>query len=184
MSVKVFTKVGLMKNEKWIKGIVLEEYENIFIVETYGNKISLEKRFVKPVLEMSYDDKTGFYPELSKFVDNNWDSLKNNILDAIKFFFPETKVSFNEEEKTVECEEFRLYVVATIKEIETISSFKECPAWEITITETIPATRHEPEDFSERVLSCESSTINTAKLFVDSIWNIKSGCYWDNRYYE
>lgn len=176
MKIKAFTKVGLMKGEKWIKGVLLEEHDNIFVVETHGNKVSLEKRFVKPVLELEHDDD-GKYPVLEDFVKNNWEELKSIVLDSVNHFFPHIKLSINEEEKMIECEDLRVYIVGTIKEIETISSFKEIPVWEITAGSVIPATRYEPEDYSETIVSTEPGNLMTARNFIDYIWKNYSLSY-------
>lgn len=182
MSIKVFTKVGLMKNEKWIKGTIVEEYDNIFVIETHGNKISVDKHLVKPVIKLQKDE-TGKYPDIENFINQNWDVLKNNILEAKNLFFPNVFVSFNEEEKVVECEEYSLYLSAVVNEVETLGSFKETPAWELTSFESIPATRQEPEDVYEKVLSVNMNSISAAKSFVDHIWQIKSQAYWENKYF-
>jgi len=179
--VKAFTKVGLMKGDKWINGVILEEYENIYVVETYGNKISLEKRFVKKVEEMPYDEVQQCYPQLNNFVFENWNTLKNNITEAADSFFPEEEININEEDKIIECESLGISITATIKEIETISSFKEVPIWEVVSWETIPSTREEPEDVSERVMYADQSTLMAAKSFVDSMWIIKSEIYWNSK---
>lgn len=180
--IKVFAKVGLMKEGRWLKGIILEEYENIFIVETYGNKLSIEKNLVKPVREMIHDNETGRYPGLDNFVEDNWSDLKNYILESIKFFFPEVKIKLNEEDKIIECEEFGVSVTSSIKEIETISCFMEKPVWEVSSFHTIPATRYEPEDISESVVYSESSTVGAAKAFLDFIWSVKSQGYWESKF--
>ena len=182
MSVKVFTKVGLMKNEKWIKGTILEEYDSIFVIETHGNKISVDKHLVKPVIKLQKDE-AGNYPDLENFTNQNWDVLKNNILEAKNLFFPDVVISFNENEKIVECEENGLYLSVVANEVETLGSFKETPAWELTSFESIPATRHEPEDICEKVLSVNINSVSAAKSFVDHIWQIKSQNYWENKYF-
>jgi hypothetical protein len=177
MKIKVFTKVGIMRGEKWIKGVLLEEHDNIFVVETYGNKISIEKRFVKPILELEHNN--GKYPELEEFAKNNWEELKEIILDSMKHFFSFVNVKINDEEKIIECEDCGISIACSIKEVETISCFKEIPVWEVVVGHSIPATRNEPEDYAESVISAESSSLITAKFFIDSIWKFYSSLYWE-----
>jgi hypothetical protein len=178
MKIKVFTKVGLMKGEKWIKGVLLEEYPNIFLVETHGNKISVEKRFVKPIVELKHDEK-GLYPALEEFVENNWEELKSYVVDSMKHFFPQVEFSIKEDEKVIECESFGLSIAASVKEIETISCFKEIPVWEVLAFNSIPATRDEPEDYSETTVSSEPGNLTTAKIFIDYIWSSNTIEYWE-----
>jgi hypothetical protein len=179
MKIKVFTKVGLMKNERWTKGVLLEEHENIFLVDVGGEKFSVEKKLVKPIFKLDHDDN-GRYPALDNFVQNNWCELKYYISNSVGYFFPDIKIKIDEENKILECESLGLSVTACLKEIETISSFKQIPVWEVVLSGAVPATKLQPEDYSESLIATETNNLSAAKVFIDSIWKFNSLKYWND----
>jgi hypothetical protein len=66
-----------------------------------------------------------------------------------------------------------------IHEKETIARFVEVAAWQVNIWKHHPATRWEPEDYSDCPVGSPTNYQCAVQLFVLTVFKLKADCYWD-----
>lgn len=182
---KVFVQLGKQKNPKWTNGKVLKRYNNnTYLVETHGQELVLTNDCIKLYKKSTYNKEKRSFNEIIEFTEKNWDDLKNIITDAMDEFFPDEKINIDENEKIIYALQDQLSISGGIFEIESLTCFQDVAEWSVVAYKPIPATRYEPEDVDEVYLGHSMNNINAAKIFIDSIWNLKCENYWDNKSYE
>lgn len=175
--VKVFAQVGLMKEPRWLNGILLEDSfpESGYLVQTSGNKVWSDK--VKRLYTLDCVD--GVYPKVVKFEDKNWNDLKDLITKGINNFFPKEPIVIKEEEKIISAYNDMVTISADITEVESISAFYEHPVWAIHTWHETASTRWEPADVDCKLFGNAFNSIDGAKCFIDAVWSIVSEGYWN-----
>jgi hypothetical protein len=144
----------------------------------------LSYQHVKAYKKAKYDQEKGGFVDVINFTNKNWSVLKSTIKESMEEFFPEMEISIDEKEKIIYTMQNQLSIGGGIFEIETLSSFEDVAQWSVVVYKSVPATRHEPEDVDEVFLGNSANNISAAKIFIDSIWNLKHEDYWENKRYE
>jgi hypothetical protein len=201
--IKAFVKVGLMREERWIKGTIiscncdigLQELKDLgfyprvkqqdeYLVEVAGNRLILTPdkiRLWEPLKFVQKENNDYFCDKIENFISKQWGDLKQKCLAAVGKFFPEVKLKINEEEKTISVEDQYgpyLTVSCGVTEKKSIARFFEAAAWEVVLWVPTPGTRWEPPDVEEKNCGFSETTIGAARLLVDNIWSVQSEEYW------
>lgn len=201
--IKAFVKVGLMREEKWTKGTLIAsnvgislqelkdlgfyprvQHQNEYLVDVAGNRLILapdKVRLWEPLKFVQKDNNDYYCEKIENFVSKQWEDLKQKCLSSVEKFFPEVKLTINEEEKIISVEDQYgpyLTVACGVMEKKSIARFFEAPAWEVVLWAPTPGTRWEPPDVEEKNCGFSETTIGTARLLVDNIWRIRTEEYW------
>lgn len=201
--IKAFVKVGLMRQEKWTKGTLIAsntgiglqelkdlgfyprvEHQPEYLVDVAGNRLIItpdKVRLWEPLKFVQKENHDYFCDKIEDFMSKQWTDLKQKCLSSVKQFFPEVKLTINEEEKTISVEDRHgpyLTVSCGVMEKQSIARFFEVPAWEVVLWAPTPGTRWEPPDVEEKNCGFAETTIGAARLLVDSLWRIRTDEYW------
>lgn len=173
--VKVFTKIGKMRQEKWIVGTLLESFpESGFLVGSHGNNIWVDKSNSHTIKKFNRSNKE----MVVEFENNSWEKLKQLISEGMNKFFPDVKLVIDEKEKCISALNDGVTISSGITEVESIACFSELPTWEVNVWRTIPATRWEPEDVDCKLAGDGTSAFAAAKVFLDVVWRETMDDYW------
>lgn len=179
--VRVYAKLGNMREEKWIDGIILEsnfEDENELLVETRFQKVWVHKKDVKHLNKLDYDSENHVWPALEEFKSKYWDDLKHFVRNALETFFPETKMVVDEEEKIISVDGFS--IEAGIVERKTLVSFSEVAVWCVGAEIYDPGDRNNPPSCDLEEIGNSASVIGTVRLLIESMMKDKIGSYFDS----
>lgn len=173
--IRVFAKLGLMKEPRWLKGKMLEEHfpEDGYLVEVNGNKIWAEKDKVKRYEKLSEND-------VIDFENKTWESLKKLIIEAMNKFFPNIDYKINEEEKIISANCDAVTIGCDKDEVESIVAFRERACWSVLIWKTIPATRFEPQDVDSILFGNGYNVFTGASIFMDGVWKSISDYHFED----
>jgi len=167
-SVKGLAKLGIQKTEQWTEGKYLGDNKVEFRT---GAVMALDERKIKPYKKISSTEE-------SKFVDDEWEKLKQNIAESVSKFFPNLKIDVDEKEHIIYTMNEYVSICPAIVERETISCFMEIPTWEISVLVDIPATQWEPADGDVVAVNNSPNCFAASRLFLDTIWNCTMTDYW------
>lgn len=201
--IKAFVKVGLMREEKWTNGTLIARnhdlglqelkdlgfyprvnHQNEYLVDVAGNRLILtpdKVRLWEPLKFVKKENNEYFCEKVEDFVSKQWGDLKKKCLAAVEFFFPEVKLTIQEEEKTISVEDQHgpyLTLACGVMEKQSIARFFEVPAWEVVLWVPTAGTRWEPPDVEEKNCGFAETTIGAARLLVDNLWRLRSDEYW------
>ena len=199
--VKVFVQVGLMKKPRWIKGTLITSNRNLglqelkdhgfkvkvkhedeYLVEASGNRLYLTPDKVREWRPMKFGSSPEFICEkMDEFISKHWEDLKKKCSDSVCKFFPNVNLKFDDNEHTICVEDSYgpyLTVAPAVLEKQSIAAFFEVPAWEVVYWVPTPGTQWEPPGADEVNCGFAETTIGTAELLVNKIWQIQTEDYW------
>lgn len=177
--VRVYAKLGKMREQKWIEGVVLEsDFRDDILVQTKYQKVWSPAKYVKHYKKLDYDVENSSWPEVDKFKNLSWNALKDFVSKSLYDFFPNNKMAVDEKEKIIIVEEFSIQ--AGIQERETIVSFIELPVWNVYVETYYSGNRHEPPSSDVVDLGSSASVIGATKILIESMMKEKIGAYFDS----
>lgn len=178
-NVRVFAKLGKMREEKWLDGIVLESFDHELLVDTKFQKIWISNDHkVKQYEKLEYDSTNHVWPAVEEYKSKYWNDLKSCVSKALENFFPNTKMVVDEEEKIITIDSHS--IAAGIEERETFYSFMQVPVWNVCVEVYYSGSRDEPPSSDLSDVGCSASSIGATHILINSMMTEKVGSYFDN----
>lgn len=178
-NVRVFAKLGKMREEKWLDGIVLESLDDDLLIETKFQKLWISNDYkVKQYEKLEYDSKSCTWPAVEEFKNKYWNDLKSCVSKALDNFFPGLNMVVDEEEKIITIDHHS--IAGGIEERETFYSFMQVPVWNVCVEVYYPGSRDEPPSSDLSDVGSSASSISAAHILINSMMTEKVGSYFDN----
>lgn len=122
------------------------------------------------------------YPEQTKFVDDSWQKIKENIKESVGLFFPNIHLEIDEDEHIVYAFGNSISICPAIVEREGIFAFTETSTWQVCVEVNYPSTFWEPSTSDIAAVSESPNPITAARMFLDTVWKYSTEDYWQNKY--
>lgn len=181
--VRIYSKTGSMREERWIPAIVLEaNFDDGILVDSYKNKIWIEPSKVKHLIKFEYDQENHCWPEVKKFEAERWDRMKKQVANAMKTFFPKKEVNIDENEKIISVDNFS--ISAGVQERETFDSFMDVASWSVSAEVCSGGSYDEPPSVEEVEMGWCASEIGTARILIESLYKSEVDGYFDSLPWE
>lgn len=178
-NVRVFAKLGNMREKKWLDGVVLEsEFDNDLLIETRFQKIWAPVSDVKSYKKLEYDSNSGTWPAVEEYKNKYWNDLKSIVSKALENFFPNLEMVVDEEEKNITIDYHS--IAAGIEERKTINGFIEVPVWNVCVEVYCSGSRDEPPSSDLQDVGSSASNIGVTQILIESMMKEKVGSYFDN----
>jgi hypothetical protein len=177
ITVRAFAKLGNQREAHWKDAMYLG---NNTVEFRQGTVLILKDEEIKRIKKLDCVD--GEWPALKEFVDNNWESLKSVVVDAMGKFFPEVVYTFDEKEHIVKANHF--FISPAVVEFESWDAFTEQTVWQLSAEMYRAGSYWEPPDVDIADMDCGKNSDFIVRKLLDAIWNDKTEAYWENKWCE
>ncbi len=172
--IRAFVALGKQDKPSWQLVNVVESYDNEVIVSNGHCTASVEPNKAKHWIESSQDD-------LDYFAKNNFAHLVEIAKKAIVDLKMEQHLDVDVQEEDWILNLNNLVAIAPgFKVVESLTTHREIPAWEVSIAKYYPATRWEPEDVDMCPVDSTSNNIQAVNLAVVAVLKATMDAYFES----